>query len=259
MVSPVSEFVSGVALLGRGLGLIVKRPRMFLIGALPPLITSILFTGALVVLFARLDTIVGLLTPFADGWAPGIAAVTRVVIGVALVAGAALLMVITFSALTLTLGAPLYDKISESVDQELFGVTTSAHEPLARSLGRALRQSLILIAVSVGVGLVLFLAGFIPVVGQLAIPVVSAVFGGWMICLELIGATFERSGSTRLSERRAAMRRRRARVLGFGVPTFLLLAVPFLAVVVFPVATAAGTILARDLLDASGPGDTPHS
>jgi CysZ protein len=32
------------------------------------------------------------------------------------------------------------------------------------------------------------------------------------------------------------------------VPTFLLLAIPFVGVVVFPIATAGGTILARQLL-----------
>ena len=45
------------------------------------------------------------------------------------------------------------------------------------------------------------------------------------------------------------MRRRRARVLGLTIPTFLMLAVPLVGVVVFPVATAAGTLLARQLLD----------
>jgi CysZ protein len=44
------------------------------------------------------------------------------------------------------------------------------------------------------------------------------------------------------------MRTRRCRVLGFTVPTFLLLAIPFAGVVVFPVATAGGTLLARQLL-----------
>jgi CysZ protein len=78
--------------------------------------------------------------------------------------------------------------------------------------------------------------------------VLSAVFGGWMLGIELVGAPFERRGLLRLSDRRAAMQVRRFRVLGFAVPTFLLLAIPFVGVVVFPVATAAGTILARQLL-----------
>ena len=63
------------------------------------------------------------------------------------------------------------------------------------------------------------------------------------------GATFERRNRLTLAERRAAMRKQRARVLGFAVPTFFLLAIPLAGVVVFPIATAAGTLLARQLLD----------
>jgi CysZ protein len=244
----VGEFVSGTALLGRGLGLIVRRRRLFLTGAVPPLITSVLFTGLLVALVTQLDGLVAWLTPFADGWSAGAATTVRVLIGFALVAGAALVMVITFSALTLTLGAPLYDKISEYVDEELGGPPAPVEESWTTSLGRSVGQSLVLIGISVLVGLVLLVAGFVPVLGQTVVPVVSAVFGGWMLCTELIGSAFERRGRLRLADRRAAMGRRRARVLGFAVPTFLLLAVPFAAVVVFPVATAAGTLLARELL-----------
>lgn len=248
MAGVVAEFVGGVGLLGRGLGLIVQRRRLFVTGAVPPLITSVLFTAVLVLLFVELERLVDWMTPFANGWAAGTAAAIRVLVGLALVAGAVLLTVITFSALTLALGAPLYDKISEYVDEELGGAPNALEEPLVRSVGRAVGQSLALIGISLAVGLVLLLAGFLPVVGQTVVPVVSAVFGGWMLCTELVGSTFERRGRLRLADRRAAMRRHRARVLGFSVPTFLLLAVPFASIVVFPVATAAGTILARDLL-----------
>ena len=102
-------------------------------------------------------------------------------------------------------------------------------------------------AVSAACALVLFAAGFIPLVGQLAVPVVSALVGGWLLGIELVGSALERRGVLTLRGRRALMRRRRARVLGLCVPTFLLLAVPFVGVVVFPVATAAGTLLARQL------------
>lgn len=265
MANAVSEVAAGATLLGRGLALMVRRPRLALLGAIPPLITSLLFTAALVTLFSQLDPLVTRLTPFAAGWAAGLALALRVIVGLSLVAGAVMLMVLTFSALTLALGGPVYDRISASVDDELTaadpaGAPQAVEEPWTRSLARALRQTLVLVAVSVAAGLLLFVAGFLPVVGQIVVPVVSAAFGGWMLCLELLGSAFERRGRLRLSERRAAMRTRRPRVLGFGVPTFLLLAVPFLSVVVFPVASAAATLLARDLVAAPQPRplDTPR-
>jgi CysZ protein len=245
--SAVGELLAGAGLLSRGLSLIVRRPRMFLLGAIPPAITSVIFTGLLIALITQLEPAVEWLTPFADGWARGLVTTIRVLVGSALVAGAVLLMVISFTVLTLALGSPLYDKLSESVEQE-FGEVPELEENVARGLLRALRQALTLIAVSILGALVLFATGFVPVVGQTLVPVLSAMFGGWMLGIELVGAPFERRGMLRLADRRAAMRARRLRVLGFAVPTFLLLAIPFAGVVVFPVATAGGTLLARQLL-----------
>ena len=242
------EFLAGVGLLGRGLALITRRPRLFWMCAIPPAITSVLFLGVLIALFAQLQDLVGWLTPFADDWSPGTANLVRVLIGIALVAGVSLVMVISFTTLTLALGSPIYDKLSESVERE-FGVVPELEEPVTRGAARAVRQSVGLIAASALGAVVLFAGSFIPVVGQTVIPVVSAIFGGWILGVELVGSAFERRGLVRIADRRAAMRRERFRVLGLAVPTFLLLAVPFAGIVVFPIATAAGTLLARQLLD----------
>jgi CysZ protein len=243
----VTELIMGAGLLAKGLGLIARRPRLFLLGAIPPAITSVIFTGLLVALISQLDPLTEWLTPFADGWARGLATTIRVLVGSALVAAAVLLMVISFTTLTLALGSPLYDKLSESVERE-FGEVPELDESAARGVFRALRQAAALIAVTAVGALGLFATGFMPVIGQTVVPVLSASFGGWMLGIELVGSAFERRGLLRIADRRAAMRTRRLRVLGFAVPTFLLLAIPFAGIVVFPIATAAGTLLARQLL-----------
>jgi CysZ protein len=243
----VREFLTGAALLPRGLTVIARRPRLFGLAIIPPAITSLLFIAVLVAVILQLEPIVGWLTPFADPWSPGVASTIRVLVGVALVAGTGLVMVISFTALTLAVGSPIYDKLSESVERE-FGPVPELDEPVATGAARSVRQSGALIGTSALVALPLFAVGFIPVVGQTVVPVVSAAFGGWMLGLELVGPAFERRNRLSLAERRAAMRKQRARVLGFAVPTFFLLAIPVVGVLVFPVATAAGTLLARQLL-----------
>lgn len=248
MPGAATEVAAGVGLLGRGLVLVVRRPRLFLLGAVPPLVTSILFTAVLVLLYLRGDTLVTALTGFADAWSPGLAATVRFLAGLALAGGAILLMVITFTTLTLTLGAPLYDLISESVDRELPDPPPEHDERWTSGLARALRQSVAMVAVSALLAVLLLALGLVPVVGQLVAPVVGALAGGWLLAVELVGAALERRQVLTLRGRRELLRRRRLRVLGFCVPTFLLLAVPFVAVVVFPVATAAGTLLARQLV-----------
>src|SRR5215203_4766635 len=161
----VRELAIGAGLLSRGMGLIIRRPGLFLLGAIPPAITSVIFTGLLIALITQLEPAVDWLTPFADGWARGLATTIRVIVGTTLVAGSVLLMVISFTVLTLALGSPLYDKLSESVERE-FGEVPELNENVARGLLRALRQAVTLIAVSLVGALALLATGFVPVVGR---------------------------------------------------------------------------------------------
>src|SRR4029450_9203334 len=137
-------------------------------------------------------------------WARGLATTIRVIVGTTLVAGAVLLMVTPFPVLTLALGSPLYDKLSESVERE-FGDVAELKENVARGLFRALAQAVTALAVSILAPLVLFPTGFVPVVGQTFVPVLSAMFGGWMLGIELVGPPFERRGMLRLPGRRPAV------------------------------------------------------
>lgn len=255
MAGMITEAVGGAALLGRGLRFLTQRPRLFWLGAVPPLIMSVVFAVLLVLLVSHLAEIGGAITPFAGGWGPAARSTVQVLAALGVLGVTLLVMIISFSTLTMALGAPVYDKISEAVDTELTGELPDPGESWSSSLPRALRQSVVLIAISVAAAAPLFLAQFIPVVGQTVIPVVSACFGGWMLCFELIGPSFERRGLPQLGQRRAAMQRRRWRVLGFSVPCFLLLAIPFVAVVVFPVATAGGVFLTRELLASPDPAN----
>ncbi|MFC3995193.1 EI24 domain-containing protein [Nocardiopsis sediminis] len=255
MSTPVRDAFSGVGILLQGFGMVVRRPKLFFLGAIPPLITSILFLVAFIALVVNIESIVAWMTPFADGWSDGWATTLRVATGIVLVAATVLIMVVGFTGLTLALGFPLYDKIAEEVEYELGDAPPELDDPIAASIARAVRQSLTIILITAVVTLPMFIAGFIPVVGQTIVPVISAIFGGWMLTIELVGAAFDRRGLRKLRERRWYMGRRRMLVLGFSVPAYLLLAIPFVAVVVFPAATAGGTILARRLLPASVPGN----
>jgi CysZ protein len=254
--SAPAEVLGGLRLLGRGASLLLRRPRLFWLGAVPPLITSVVFVVALVLLVDHLTALTTALTPFADGWSTGLALTARVVVGTLLVAGTVLLMVLVFSTLTLAIGSPVYDAISEAVDRTFPGTRPPVEEPVRTGAARAVRQSVALVLAAAAGALVFFAVGFVPVLGQVVAAVGGALFGGWMLAIELVGSPLERRGVLTLRERRRTLARRRWRSLGLGVPCFLLLSVPFVAVVVFPVATAAGTLLARQLLDE--PTDLPR-
>lgn len=238
----ITEALGGAALLVRGFGLVFSRRRLFLLGGLPPLITSVVFLALLITGISNLDRLI-----------PDFATWIRVLIGIGAVGGSILIMVLVFTAVTLAIGGPVYEKISELVEAELGGsgpgsAPDEVTEPLARSVPRSVRQSIALLLVSLAGAIVFGLLGLVPVIGQTVVPVLSTIFGAWMLCLELIAPPFQRRGLLTIAQRRDAMGRHRARTLGFGVPTFLLLAIPFISVLVFPAAAAGGTTLARDLL-----------
>ncbi|NYI95733.1 CysZ protein [Streptomonospora nanhaiensis] len=260
MSTPLRDLFAGVGILFQGLGIIVRHPRLFVFGAIPPLVTSVLFVVGFVALVTNITDLTAWLTPFADGWSEGWATTLRVAAGIVLIAAAVMLMVVAFTGLTLALGFPLYDKIAESVDDYLGDAPPSFDDSITRTIVRAVRQSLGLILVSALISIPMFLAGFIPVVGQTVVPVVSGMIGGWLLTIELLGTPFERRRLLRVRDRREAMRRRRFLVWGFGIPSYLLLAVPFVAVLAFPVVTAGGTVLARQLLPPAPPAppQAPH-
>jgi CysZ protein len=240
----VTRFLSGAGLLLRGFALYVRSPRLMLLGVVPALISGALFVAAFATLLYFVDDLAALVTPFADDWSGTWRGLVRVVAGLAVVGLAGLLGVLTFTAVTLAIGDPFYEKISERVEDRLGGTPGAVEVPFWASLRRSVVDSLRLVAISVLVGVPLFTAGFIPVVGQTVVPVVGALVGGWFLALELVGAPFYRRGM-RLPDRRSILKADRPTTLGFGVAVFVCFLIPFGAVLVMPAAVAGATLLAR--------------
>lgn len=245
----ITELLSGAALLGRGLGLVLSRRRLLVLGGLPPLITSIAFLALLITLISNLGRLIRSIAGFAAGWPGWLQLTTEIAIGIALVGGSMLILVLLFTAVTLAVGAPAYDKIAALVDDELGDAPEPVEESAPSAVGRAIGQGLTLVLVSLLGAIGCALLGLVPFVGQLAAPVLSTLFGSWLLGMELLGPAFERRGLRRLADRRTAMQRRRWHTVGFAVPSFLLMAIPFASVLVFPAATAGATLLARALVD----------
>jgi CysZ protein len=250
-VRVVQDFFRGVGLLLRGLRLYGTNPRLVLLGVLPALITGAVFIGLYVVLAVYADNLAAAVTPFADGWSRFARETVRGLAQIAFLGSGALIAVLLFTATTLLVGDPFYERISELVEEREDGRKFAWPEvPWWRSLRRSIPDSLRLVAVSVLVGIPLFAAGFIPVVGQTVVPVIGATIGGWLLALELTGAAFYRRG-LRLRQRRAALGRRRALALGFGVGVFVCFLIPLGAVLIMPAAVAGATLLAREALRSS--------
>lgn len=242
----VSNFFSGVGLLGRGLRRYARSPRLILLGLIPAVMTLLLFIGLFAVLFYFIKDLSTAATWFADDWSETSRAMMRLFAGIAIVGVSGLFAVVSFAAITLLIGDPFYEAIAESVEDELGGVPDAVKQPWYRELGRSIVDSLRLLLVSAMVAIPLFILGFIPILGQTVIPVIGAAIGGWFLALELVGVAFNRRG-LRLPDRRRLLRQHRATAIGFGSAVFLCFLIPFGAVLIMPAAVVGGTLLARQV------------
>ncbi|MDG4768215.1 EI24 domain-containing protein [Solwaraspora sp. WMMD406] len=250
------SFVDGVRLFLRGFVTYARNPRMVLLGLIPAVISGALFVAAFIGWVNVVVDVAGWLTPFADGWSAGPQEAVRGAVAIALLALGGLLGVLTFTAVTLFVGDPFYEKISEWVEERHGGVPNAVDVPWWRSLWHSLLDSSRLIAFGVLIGIPLFIFGFVPIVGQIVVPVLAALFGGWRLALELVGSAFYRRG-LRLPDRRAALRTNRPRAIGFGVAVFCCCLIPLGAVLIMPAAVAGATLLARQSLGQPTGGPLP--
>jgi len=241
------EFFAGAGFLVRGLRMWITSPRLMLLGAVPALIVGIVYVAGFVVLLVNLETIAAAVSPFASGWEEPWRTVVRVVVGAAIAAAGILLVAYTFVAVALLVGDPFYARIWRAVETTLGDAPVEPKRAVLRSILRSVTDALRLITLAVLVAIVLLLCGLVPVLGQLGVLVLGALFGGWILTLELTGFAFDARGFT-LTQRRRMLRSRRARSLGFGVLTYVLFLIPGAAVIVMPAAVAGAALLSRDIL-----------
>ncbi|MFJ5125564.1 EI24 domain-containing protein [Streptomyces sp. NPDC088555] len=240
--------------LGAGFGYLVqgqrwvgRHGRWFGFGLLPGLITLVLYAAALVGLGYGADDLVDWATPFADDWSSPWLGLLRTTLTVLVFGFGLFLAVITFTAVTLLVGQPFYESLSEEVDRTEGGEVPESGLPLWRELWISARDS-VRVLVRVGLySLLLFALGFVPVLGQTVVPVLGFCVTGYFLAEELTAVALQRRGMV-LQDRLALLRGRRLLTLGFGVPLGLAFLVPFVAVFLMPGAVAGATLLARDLV-----------
>jgi CysZ protein len=242
-----AEFWLGFRLLGKGFGRFGGSLRLLLLGMIPAVITVALFGVGWFFLLVYIDDLAALATWFADDWSDGWRKAMELGAGAGILVAAALLSALTFTALTLLIGDPFYEVISERIEDRLGGTPGAVDLPWYKTLWPNLVDSLRLIGLGILLAVPLFLLGFIPVVGQTVVPVLNVLVGGWLIAVELTGIPFNRRG-IRLKERRKILRAHRAMTLGFGIPVFAVLLIPLVAIVVIPAAVSGATLLARRTL-----------
>ncbi|OIK02469.1 hypothetical protein BIV25_02405 [Streptomyces sp. MUSC 14] len=228
---------------------VARHGRQYGFGLLPGLITLVLYAAALVALAVWGEDAVTWATPFADHWSSPWQGLFRGFLTAVLFALGLLLAVLTFTAVTLLIGQPFYESLSEKADADVSpdGTAPRSDLPLRRELWIAGRDSLRVLVRAGLWGVLLFALGFVPLVGQTAVPVLGFFVTGFFLTEELASVALQRRG-VELRARLALLRSRKTLVWGFGTPLGLAFLVPFAAVFLMPGAVAGATLLARELL-----------
>ncbi|WP_420033511.1 EI24 domain-containing protein [Streptomyces sp. cg28] len=240
--------------LGAGFGYLMKGQRwvaqhgkQYGWGLLPGLITLVLYVAALVCLAVWGDDFISWATPFADDWSSPWQGLFRGFLTAVLFALGLLLAVLTFTAVTLLVGQPFYESLSEEVDRgEGDGVVPESGLPLWRDLWISARDSLRILVRAGLWGVLLFACGFLPFVGQTVVPVIGFFVTGFFLTEELTAVALQRR-EVQLRDRLALLRSRKGLAWGFGAPLAVAFLVPFVAVFLMPGAVAGATLMVRDL------------
>ena len=238
----IREFTAGIRTLFRGFGVWRTRPGLMALGLVPAIIALVLLAAALVPLILSMPSLSAWLTPFADGWTEPWRGFLRTAVGLVVVAAALALASSVFSALTLTIGDPFYQRIWHAVERDLGDPPPAGGGSFWTTVGEGLR----LVVLGILIALLVLLIGLVPGIGSFLGAVSGVVLTGRLLARELTGRAFD-ARDLSPAVRGGLFAGSRAGVLGFGVSTQMCFLIPGGAVVVMPAAVAGSTMLARDM------------
>lgn len=218
-----------------------------LLGVLPAIAVFAALTLLLLALVGVAPSVATWLTPLPGAWSDEARTVLRTVVALALVVGAVALSVVLYTAITLAIGAPIYERISRAVEDSHGGIAHDIRRPAMAQVVDGFQNAVRTLVTAAALGLAVAVVGLVPVIGTLAAAVLAALGGARIVANELVATPCDARGLS-LGERRLLLRRNRWRTLGFGLSCYLVFLVPGGAIILTPVAVAGATLLTRDLL-----------
>lgn len=241
------DLAGGFGYLLAGQRWVLRHGRWLGFGLLPGLVSLVLYAGALIGLGYGADDLTAWATPFADDWSSPWIGLFRGFLTALVFCLGLFLAVITFTAVTLLVGQPFYESLSEQVDRTEGGEVPESGLTLLQELWISARDSLRILGRVLLFGILLFALGFVPVIGQTVVPVLGFCVSGFFLAQELTSVALMRR-RVQLTEQLALLRGRRMLAIGFGVPLVVSFLVPLVAVFLMPGAVAGATLMARDLV-----------
>ncbi len=249
----INDGVHGFQLAFRGAEFLRQHPALWKWASLPAVINLLVFSLAFAVFLNYYPAIHDLATGFfypttPDSWYGWIwVAPLRflaLLIGLILIAAALVILYFTFLLLGTAVAAPFLDVLAQRVEEIATGRITDDHLTLRaafRSIGASIVVELKKLGFFLGVQLVLFLLGLIPIFTPFTV-LAATLFTILFLPLEYAGFAMDHRHMT-FAARRQRIWQHRWLMLGFGAAAFLTLLIPLLNFICLPVLVVSGTLL----------------
>ena len=241
----MSELSRGVSDVGRGFRFLNQHKRLWGWVIAPAIVTLVIMVAAIVGLVQLIDPLVGWMTDWLPDWIAGFASTALwILLVIALGAGALLV----FVAVVGVVAGPFNEMLSEAVEAKLTGKPSPKFSlpAFARGFALGLAHGIRRIVVAIGGFLLLFILGFVPVVGAIAAAAIGFYFASRAAAYDCYDAVLSRR-ELPYDAKLAYLARHRARTMGLGATVTGLLFVPGINLVSLGLGAVGATLAEHQL------------
>ncbi|WP_145523227.1 sulfate transporter CysZ [Yersinia rohdei] len=235
----VVKKVSGIHYFAQGWQLI-SRPGIRRFVILPLLVNILLMGGAFWWLFNRIGDWVPQLMSYVPDWLQWLSYLLWPVMVISVL----LVFSYLFSTLANFIAAPFNGLLAEQLEASLTGksLPDTGIMGIVKDLPRIMVREWRKLAYYLPRALVLLVLYFIPGIGQTAAPVLWFLFSAWMLSIQYCDYPFD-NHKVSFQQMRSALRQDKVDNLQFGALVSLFTMIPFLNLVIMPVAVCGATAM----------------
>ena len=229
----------GPTLIFEGFKLLWRRDIRWLV-IIPLLINIILFASATCFAASWLQNWITTITTSVPEWLQWLSWIIWFLFAILALA----IYAFTFTIFANLIGSPFYGVIAQRVIAAETHTTpraTNVAESACQSLVREVQLIIYFVPRTLGVGAIVLILSFIPVVNLLA-PIIAASWAAWCLCLQYLDYAADTEGVS-FVDLRNKVSANRLNSMGFGFATMVAAAVPVVNLVMLPASVVDGSLL----------------
>jgi len=215
---------------------LVRKPGLRQYVIIPAIINMIVLTLMISATVSQFDGWVARMTAWLPGWLSFLSGLVWLLAVIATIFA----LFYLFTIVANIVAAPFNALLSIRVEEHLVGQISESNSSLwmimPRAIWREISKLLYLLPRLLG----LLLLSIIPVVNAAA-PILWILFGTWMMAVQYTDYAAD-NNEISFTELRRRLAETRMQSIMFGLPAYLLLAIPVVNLIILPVAVAGGTV-----------------